>query len=150
MGTWAGVIDDASTSGLRRVFVHPSSVNFSNTAYRPSNFVLYGERQLSVSLNAHAATPNEKAYICDVSEISPLPLLFFGGVLEAQYVEGTVSVDGWIRFAAPGKIVALVQALRRAFDALLLDKIDRPHECDVESSVELRAVCRLLASDGLG
>ena len=44
--------------------------------------------------------------------MSAFPLLFFGGKLEARYLEGTVTVDGWIRFSAPGKIVALIQVSR--------------------------------------
>ena len=163
------MVDDASTAGLERVFIHPSSVNFANTAFRPSNYLLYGERQLSVTLggggsagagsssSAAATGSTDRAYIRDTSEVvlpchfalsvslyslsiqsllqpnvtltyyslmpfpalvpplsphlqvSAFPLLFFGGKLEAQYLEGTVTVDGWIRFSAPGKIVALIQ-----------------------------------------
>ena len=42
-----------------------------------------------------------------------------------------------------------LQSLRRGLNSLLLDKIERPHECDVEASDVLQAVCTLLASDGL-
>ena len=81
------VVDDASTAGLERVFIHPSSINFTNTAFRPSNYLLYGERQLSVSLGGGSNTAgagssnatsangsNEKAYIRDTSEVT-LPCL---------------------------------------------------------------------------
>jgi hypothetical protein len=146
---------DITTDGLSRVFIHPSSLNFSNTSFHPSNYVLYGERQLSVTPGSGSSnssnkdgTPLGKAYIRDVSEVSPFPLLFFGGKLEAQYLQGTVTVDGWLRFSAPGRIVALVQALRRALDSLLLEKISDPLR-DISTARELDAVCQLLATDGL-
>lgn len=47
------------------------------------------------------------------------------------------------RYFAPGRIVALVQALRRALDGLLDAKIDDP-VTDVSSSPVVRAVVELL------
>jgi hypothetical protein len=45
--------------------------------------------------------------------------------------------------------VALVQAIRRAFDQLLEDKILRP-DVDISASPVLDVTCRLLETDGLG
>jgi len=134
---------DIDTKGMLRVFIHPSSINFDNASFQSSPFVLYGERQLS------ANAMSERAYIRDTTEVTAFPLLFFGGKLEAQYAEGTVTVDGWIKFSAPGRLVALVQALRRAVDSLLLRKMADP-SVDLNGSVELAAACRLLASGGMG
>ncbi len=53
------------------------------------------------------------------------------------------------RFSATGRIVALVQAIRRAFDQLLEDKILRP-DVDISSSPVLDVTCQLLETDGLG
>lgn len=86
---------DISTDGLQRVFVHPSSMNFHNITYRPSSFVLYGELQAAAT---HVkALDSAKIYLRDTAEVSVYSLLLLGGVLEAQYSAGTVSVDGWIR-----------------------------------------------------
>lgn len=135
---------DIDTRHLLRVFIHPSSVNFDNARFQASPFVLYGERQLATN----ASASSDKAYIRDTTEVTAFPLLFFGGKLEAQYSEGTVTIDGWIKFSAPGRLVALVQALRRAVDALLLRKIADP-SFNLGESVELAACCKLLAGGGM-
>ena len=135
---------DIDTRNLLRVFIHPSSVNFDNARFQASPFVLYGERQLATN----ASASSDKAYIRDTTEVTAFPLLFFGGKLEAQYSEGTVTIDSWIKFSAPGRLVALVQALRRAVDALLLRKIADP-SFNLGESVELAACCKLLAGGGM-
>lgn len=38
-----------------------------------------------------------KAYIKDITEVSPISLLLFGGRIDVQYFNGIVTVDGWIR-----------------------------------------------------
>ena len=76
-----GDVDDAATDGLSRAFVHPTSVNFSNTAYRPSNFVLYGERQLSVQLGGANRYTHTHLPLCTCPRpsydlTSPHPVLY--------------------------------------------------------------------------
>ena len=134
---------DIDTKNMQRVFLHPSSVNVTNATFQASPFVLYGERQ------ATANASGERAYIRDTTEVTSFPLLFFGGKLEAQYADGTVTVDGWIKFSAPGRLVALVGALRRELDGLLLAKMADP-DLDLDSSPVLAATCRLLACNGQG
>jgi HrpA-like RNA helicase len=134
---------DIDTKNMQRVFLHPSSVNVTNATFQASPFVLYGERQ------ATANAAGERAYIRDTTEVTSFPLLFFGGKLEAQYADGTVTVDGWIKFSAPGRLVALVGALRRELDGLLLAKMADP-DLDLDSSPVLAATCRLLACNGQG
>ena len=84
-----GAYDDICTEGLSRVFVHPSSLHAQNATFRASNFVLYGERSLSGSSAGSAG----RAFIRDVTEASPFALLFFGGRVEAQYLQGTATLD---------------------------------------------------------
>jgi len=141
--TSEGADSDISTSGMYRVFIHPSSVNFSNTNYGASNFILFGETSLATGAGVMAG----KSYVRDVTEVSVFPLLFFGGKLEAQYLAGTLTVDGWMRFSASGKLVALLQALRREVDAILVQKIEQP-EIDTSDNAVLRTVCNLLDSPG--
>jgi hypothetical protein len=136
---------DINVSAMQRVFLHPSSVNFSNINFRASNFVLYGERQLVVQ----PASDTYKLFLRDTTEVTAFALLFFGGKLETQFLDGIVTIDGWIRFSATGRIVALVQAIRRAFDQLLEDKILRP-DMDISASPVLDVTCQLLETDGLG
>ena len=90
---------DISTQGQQRVFLHASTANYSNSAFRESNFVMYGERQLVTYINQGAGNTGSesKVYLRDTSEVTAFALLFFGGKLEADYTDGTVTVDGWIR-----------------------------------------------------
>lgn len=135
---------DIATDEMTRVFVHPSSICFKNNAYNSSNYVLYGEKQLSFNLQKES-----KIYLRNVSEMGPYALLLFGGKLEAQYLDGTITVDNWIRFSAPGRIVALIQLLRKRLDELLEEKIVDPSVNIFDSKV-LEAACSLLTTDGLG
>ena len=136
-------IDDICTQGMQRVFIHPSSINFSNSTFRASPFVLYGERVMTQTVT------NSKAYLRDTTEVTAFPLLFFGGKLEAQYLEGTVTCDSWIKFSAPGRLVALVQGLRKELDAILLKKISDP-TFDLSTNSVIPVVCKLLDKNGLG
>jgi len=135
---------DITTDEMTRAFVHPSSICFKNNAYNSSNYVIYGEKQLSFNLQKES-----KIYLRNVSEIGPYALLLFGGKLEAQYLDGTITVDNWIRFSAPGRIVALIQLLRRQLDELLEEKIIDP-SVNIYDSKVLEAAVALLNTDGLG
>ncbi len=102
-----------------------------------------------------------KAFITEITEVGPYPLLFFGRNIEAKYMVGIVEIDGWIRystfphkhaqiifflsFCAPGKIVALILALRRALDELLETKIEVP-ATDITNTPVMKALVALFAS----
>jgi hypothetical protein len=95
---------DISTEDLFRVFLHPSSCNFDNFSFKESNFVMYGERQLVTypgSSNASSGGPDSKVFLRDTTEAPAFALMFFGGELRADYTEGTVTVDNWIRCVNP-------------------------------------------------
>lgn len=111
-------VDNISTANLQQVFIHPSSINFHNTSFKLSNFIVYSDSNI-----AQNSVHGDKIYIKDITEVSPLPLLFFGGKITMQYAEGTVTIDDWIKFSASGKTVALIQALRHSIDQLLREKI---------------------------
>jgi len=87
---------DIDVADKHRVFIHPSSTNFTNSSFKESNFLMYGERQL-VTYNSNAGGQESKIYLRDTTEASAFALLFFGGVLEVEYSDGTVTVDEWIR-----------------------------------------------------
>jgi len=136
--------NSTSTDGMYRVFIHPSSIHFSNTSFGQSQYVMYGETRLNA-----APGRESKSMIQDLTEVSAYPLLFFGGKVEGQYLQGTITVDGWLKFSASGKLVAIIQALRRALDALLTEKIENPG-VNHQNSPVLRVVCEMLNSaDGL-
>ena len=123
--------------GLQRVFIHPSSLNFNATSFG-NCFIMYGDRQFT-----------SKAFLRETTEVSAFPILFFGGAMVANYSIGLVTIDGWLRFSAPGRIVALVQGLREAVDSILEMKIVDP-SFDIYSSLPLQVAVRLILSDGMG
>ncbi len=100
---------DISVEDKHRVFLHPSSVNFDNSVFKESNFLMYGERQLVTYTNNNTGNHESKIYLRDTTEASAFALLFFGGVLEVEYSDGIVTVDGWIRYTQ--FIVVLLHAL---------------------------------------
>lgn len=134
---------DIATDEMTRVFVHPTSICFSSSSYNSSNFIVYGDKQLSFN-----AQKESKIYMRNIAEIGPYALLLFGGKIEAQYLDGTITVDNWIRFSAPGKIVAIIQLLRRRLDDLLEEKINNT-DANIINTKILKAVWKLLATDGL-
>ena len=69
--------------------------------------------------------------------------------MRTNFASGEVTIDGWLRFAAPGRVVALVQGLRSEVDRLLARKMQDP-SFDLHSSAVLEVMARLVASDGLG
>jgi len=128
--------DNISTEGLQRVFIHPSSVNFNATSFANS-FLIYADRQFTT-----------KPYLRDTTEVTAYPILFFGGTLVPNYTSGLVTIDGWLHFSSPGRVVALIEGLRQALDELLDKKIENP-SLDIYSSAALKVVVRLISTDGL-
>ena len=125
--------DNVDTRGLQKVWIHPSSINFDTVSFANS-FLVYNDRQVT-----------SKAYIRDITEVTALPILFFGGALSTNYSTGLITIDGWLRFCGPGRVVALVQALREALDELLNLKIEDP-TVDIYSDPALNTAIKLIAS----
>ncbi len=110
--------------------------------YMYCSYILYEQKSLATFGPACVL-------VKQLSEAPAYALLFLGGRrLVADYLRGTASVDGWIGFSVPGKIISLIQALRRSLDALLAEKIVSPH-IDLSASAVLSATIALLSSDGL-
>eukprot|EP01038_Epipyxis_sp_PR26KG_P008683 gene8683-11734_t len=115
---------DISTTNMTRVFLHPSSINFNNSSFK-------------------------YIYLRDTTEITASALLFFGGKLDCLHdSDGIVTVDKWMRFSAPNRVISLIKDIRHQFDILLQQKIENI-ELDISWSPVLEAVCMLLDADGL-
>ena len=74
-------------------------------------------------------------------------LLLFGGDVEVQHSDGTITVDGWIKFKAPARIGVLVMKLRKLLDNALSEKIEDP-EMSLIGHPVLEAITKLLIKDG--
>ena len=120
-----------------RVFVHPSSANFSVGNYSCPWLVYYQLVRTS------------KPFMRDVTECSNYDLLLFGGKVEVIAAEGLIVVDDYVRMSANARIAALIGGLRRKVDDLLSKKISNP-SYDVVNSLEMKLIVKLLRTDGLG
>ncbi|ETV88296.1 hypothetical protein, variant 1 [Aphanomyces astaci] len=113
-----------------RVFIHPSSVNFTRSQFE-SPWLVYNE-----------LVQTSKIFVRESTMVAPYALLLFGGELTVQhekvllfrwqpwttcrYIQGLLHVDGWIKFHAVARIGVLVKALRHQLDHLLAVKVTDP------------------------
>jgi len=125
-----------SGEGSERVFVHPSSVNFKTREYETS-WIVFQEK-----------VATSKTFLRAVTMVPPYALLLFGGAVSTQEAQGTVSVDGWIKFRASPDIAVLVSELRKELDKLLLCKFEDP-SLDLSSSDVVTEMLSLIQSGGL-
>lgn len=120
-----------------RVFVHPSSFNFSvGNYYCP--FLVF-----------HSMVRTSKPFLRDVSECSAYSLLLFGGSIEVRATEGVVVIDDWVKLDAKARIAALIGGLRQRVDQLMEKKIEDP-SIELANTNEMKLIVKLLVSDGHG
>jgi len=122
-----------------RVFIHPSSANFTTGSYS-CPWLVY-----------HSLVRTSKPFLRDVTECSAYALLLFGGNLtvKADASEGLVVIDGWVTLASSPRIVSLVGSLRRKVDDLLMKKIEDP-SFEIANSKEMVVIGKLLRTNGEG
>jgi len=120
-----------------RVFVHPSSANFSTGNYS-CPWLVY-----------HELVRTSKPFLRDATECSAYALLLFGGTLKVQAGNSTIIIADWLRLAANARIGALIGGLRKTIDQLLQRKIQDPN-FDITVTTEMKLVNTLLVTDGLG
>jgi len=129
----------AKRAAEERVFIHPSSFNFSCGSYS-CPWLVY-----------HSLVRTSKPFLRDVTECSAYSLLLFGGDLtvKADSSEGSVIIDGWITLSSSSRIVSLVGGLRRKVDELLVKKIEDP-SFEISNSKEMQVIVKLLRTNGEG
>ena len=132
---------EAPKDGLRaneeRVFIHPSSANFSIGTYSCPWLVFFSLVRTS------------EPFLRDVTECNSYALLLFGGSLEVQASKDIVVIDGWCQLGAHARIGSLMGGLRKRLDELLTEKISNP-TLDIASSKEMSIITKLIVTDGLG
>lgn len=89
-----------------------------------------------------------KIFVYDSTVVTPYAILLFGGPIDVQHLEGTISVDRWIKFSAPARVGVLIKGLRGYIDRLLLEKFNRPEESIVNDPV-MEGICKLLTTNGI-
>ena len=120
-----------------RVFIHPSSANFSTGSYS-CPWLVY-----------HSMVRTSKPFLRDVTECNAYPLLLFGGNLEVQASKNTVVVGNWVKLAANARIGSLMGGLRQKVDFLLSRKVENP-SFDIANTKEMKLIFKLITTDGLG
>ena len=120
-----------------RVFIHPSSANFSNGDYS-CPWIVY-----------HNLVRTSKPFLRDANECNIYDLLLFGGSLEVSSSEGIIIIDNYVRLSANARIGALIRGLRTKVDDILRQKVANP-SMDLAKSVEMKLIVKLLRTDGLG
>eukprot|EP01006_Ploeotia_vitrea_P001530 TRINITY_DN105025_c0_g1_i1.p2 TRINITY_DN105025_c0_g1~~TRINITY_DN105025_c0_g1_i1.p2 ORF type:complete len:317 (+),score=190.98 TRINITY_DN105025_c0_g1_i1:24-953(+) len=121
-----------------RVFLHPSSVNFTNNVYRTPYLVYL--KMMATS----------RVYVFDCSMVNPYALLLFGGDVSVNTRDKDnqlVMVDDWVRFRANARVAALVKGIRKELDALLVQKIRSPL-MPINESPLVQAILTLLSAQG--
>lgn len=58
------------------------------------------------------------------SPVGCYPLLLFGGRLDVQHAESTITIDSWLGLRAPRKVAVLFKLLRFQLDHLLRMKVE--------------------------
>ncbi|OWZ15398.1 ATP-dependent RNA helicase [Phytophthora megakarya] len=130
-------VRSATELGQRdRVFLHPSSCNFSQTNY-DSPWLLYTE-----------LVQTSKIFVRESTMVNPYALLLFGGHLEVIHEKNLLTLDGFIRFNAVARIGVLIKSIRQHLDRLLMEKIADP-SVDIAQSELVTAISQLLKSEGM-
>lgn len=119
-----------------RVFLHPSSSNFTQTQY-DSPWLLYTE-----------LVQTSKLFVRESTMVNPYALLLFGGRIDVAHDRGLLTIDGWISFHAVARIGVLIKAIRQHLDRLLRAKIQDP-DVDIARSELVTAISHLLKSEGM-
>ena len=150
--------------GGSRVFLHPTCVLFGESAFEHARWLTFTSKQRvggpPPSLHESQPTPTQpagsggggdqgKTYVRDVSAVSPLALLLFGGDVQVHHDKGTVTIDREITFEAPGRVAVLVRELRVSLDKLLSDKIAQP-SLEIASHPVLAAIVNLITTERAG
>ena len=124
------------SSNEERVFIHPSSGNFSVGDYTCPWLVF------------NSLVRTSKPFLRDVTECDEYSLLLFGGELDLQVSKGMVLIDKWCELNTTAKTVALVGGLRNKLDELLTQKVSNP-SLDVAGTQVMQIISRLIRLGGM-
>ena len=118
-----------------RVFIHPSSMNFTAGKFE-SGWLVYSD-----------IMQTSKIFIRECSMVPVYAVLLFGGSIVVEHEKGMIVVDDWASFKAPARIGVLVRELRCEVARLLGEKIENP-TLNIAGSKLIDAMHHLLSTDG--
>lgn len=118
-----------------RVFLHPSSLNFSVGKFE-SGWLVYSD-----------IVQTSKIFVRETTMVPVYAILLFGGELSVHHQAGLIRIDSWATFKAPARIAVLVRELRAAAANLLEAKVGDP-SMDLGRSKIIDAMLHLCSTDG--
>eukprot|EP00041_Stephanoeca_diplocostata_P030409 m.919325 g.919325 ORF g.919325 m.919325 type:complete len:1400 (-) comp23750_c0_seq1:123-4322(-) len=121
------------------VRIHPSSV---------VDIAKFNDARTAPTIAAYVSTlQTNRIYAHDVSIVSPIPVLLFGGVIGVRHRDSIVTVDKRIYMSASPKTAVIFKTLRRELDAILNQKIVDP-KLDLVSVKLVQDVIELIECSG--
>lgn len=120
--------------GKREVHIHPSSVNGDSKVFQYP-FLVFLEK-----------VETNRVFLRDTTIISPYSLLLFGGAINVQHQLGLVTVDGWLKVAAPAQTAVLFKELRLTLQSVLNGLIRNPQRAAVQNEV-VESIIHLLLEE---
>ncbi|XP_023643306.1 DExH-box ATP-dependent RNA helicase DExH7, chloroplastic isoform X2 [Capsella rubella] len=122
--------------GRREVHIHPSSINSSFKAFQYP-FLVFLEK-----------VETNKVYLRDTTIVSPFSILLFGGSINVHHQSGSVTIDGWLKVAAPAQTAVLFKELRLTLHSILKDLIRKPEKSGIVHNEVVKSMVHLLIEEG--
>ncbi|CAN8244837.1 unnamed protein product [Cochlearia groenlandica] len=122
--------------GRREVHIHPSSIN-SNFKSFQYPFLVFLEK-----------VETNKVYLRDTTIVSPFSILLFGGSINVHHQSGSVTIDGWLKLAAPAQTAVLFKELRLTLHSILKDLIRKPEKSGIVHNEVVKSMVHLLIEEG--
>ncbi|XP_010414781.1 PREDICTED: DExH-box ATP-dependent RNA helicase DExH7, chloroplastic-like [Camelina sativa] len=122
--------------GRREVHIHPSSINSNFKAFQYP-FIVFLEK-----------VETNKVYLRDTTIVSPFSILLFSGSINVHHQSGSVTIDGWLKLAAPAQTAILFKELRLTLHSILRDLIRKPEKSGIVHNEVVKSMVHLLIEEG--
>lgn len=119
----------------REVHIHPSSINHSLKNFQYP-FLVFLEK-----------VETNKIFLRDTTIISPNSILLFGGSINVQHQIGLITVDGWLKMAAPAQTAVIFKELRLRLDSILKELISKPKVATFTNNEVLKSIIHLFLEE---
>lgn len=121
--------------GRREVHIHPSSLNSSSKTFQYP-FLVFLEK-----------VETTKVFLRDTTITSPYSILLFGGSMNIQHQTGVVTIDGWLKMAAPAQTAVLFKELRLTLHSILKELIRKPQTGNIAENSVIQSIVHLLLEE---
>ncbi|KAG5384505.1 hypothetical protein IGI04_035975 [Brassica rapa subsp. trilocularis] len=123
--------------GRREVHIHPTSINKTCKAFQYP-FLVFLEKVESKKI----------VNLRDTTIVSPFSILLFGGSVDVQHHSGSVTIDGWLKLAAPAQTAVLFKELQLTLHSILKDLIRNPEKSGIVHIEVVKSMVHLLIQEG--